>query len=128
MIKNYIASKNIQLIENSNNMPDLMLEADLAIGAGGSTSLERCCLGLPTLIYVLAENQIKIANNLEHLGAVIRVNNLKFDLNFIKSISKNFDAYINNAFSVSHRNHASTVGVTNFLPSLSILLLEEDNS
>jgi phosphoglycerate kinase len=39
------------------------------------------------------------------------------DLNFIKLISRHFDAYINDAFSVSHRNHASTVGITKFLPS-----------
>ena len=41
----------------------------------------------------------------------------KNDQNFSKDIAKNFDAYVNDAFSVSHRNHASVVGVTNFLPS-----------
>lgn len=90
MIMNYIASKNIELIENATNMSDLMFDADLAIGASGSTSLERCCLGLPTLVYVLAENQINIANSLEHLGAVLKVKNLKVDL--IK-ISNNFDLW-----------------------------------
>ena len=57
-----------------------MLDADLAIGAGGSSSWERCCLGLPTLLYVLAENQRKIAESLEKLGAVKIVNNLKENL------------------------------------------------
>jgi spore coat polysaccharide biosynthesis predicted glycosyltransferase SpsG len=37
-----------------------MFNADLAIGAGGSTSWERCCLALPTLLFVTAENQRKI--------------------------------------------------------------------
>ena len=57
-----------------------MFDADLAIGAGGSTSWERCCLGLPTLLYVLAENQRKVAGNLEQLGAVKIVDNLKVNL------------------------------------------------
>jgi phosphoglycerate kinase len=48
------------------------------------------------------------------------------DLNFIKAICKNFDVFINDAFSVSHRNHASIVGPPKFLPSLAgSSLLEE---
>lgn len=35
----------------------LMAEADLAIGAAGTASLERLCLGLPTVVITLAENQ-----------------------------------------------------------------------
>ena len=42
-----------------------MVESDLAIGAAGSTSWERCCLGLPTLMVVLAENQTAGAQALE---------------------------------------------------------------
>jgi UDP-2,4-diacetamido-2,4,6-trideoxy-beta-L-altropyranose hydrolase len=50
-------------------MGQLMCDADLAIGAAGSTSWERCCLGLPTLQLVLAENQGPIANALTNAGA-----------------------------------------------------------
>lgn len=52
-----------------NNMAELMANSDLAIGAAGSTSWERCCLGLPTIMLVLAENQQSIANNLEQAYA-----------------------------------------------------------
>lgn len=53
------------------DMAALMSAADLAVGAGGSTSLERCCLGLPSLIVVLAENQRDIAAALDRAGAAL---------------------------------------------------------
>lgn len=52
------------------NMASLMLNADVAIGSGGSTSWERCTLALPTLIFVDADNQLLVAKNLEKIGAV----------------------------------------------------------
>jgi UDP-2,4-diacetamido-2,4,6-trideoxy-beta-L-altropyranose hydrolase len=50
-------------------MAQLMADSDLAIGAAGATSWERCCLGLPTIMLVLAENQRKIAEGLCKAGA-----------------------------------------------------------
>ncbi|VVE89044.1 UDP-2,4-diacetamido-2,4,6-trideoxy-beta-L-altropyranose hydrolase [Pandoraea bronchicola] len=38
-------------------MAELMAEADLCIGAGGTATWERCCLGLPTITFVVADNQ-----------------------------------------------------------------------
>lgn len=46
----------------------LMMRADIAIGAGGATSWERCCLGLPSLIVTLADNQVPIAAELQACG------------------------------------------------------------
>lgn len=54
------------------NMAQLMADSDLAIGAAGGTSWERCCLGLPTLLVVLAENQWPGAQALKrHAAAVL---------------------------------------------------------
>ena len=53
------------------DMADLMAEADLAIGAGGSSALERCCLGLPSLIAVIADNQAETAAALAARGAAL---------------------------------------------------------
>jgi len=47
----------------------------------------------------------------------------KNDINFAKNLAEPFDLYINNAFSASHRNHASLVAVTKFLPSYAGFLL-----
>lgn len=52
-------------------MAELMANADLAIGAGGSASWERCCLGLPSLLVCLADNQIDIAKTLDLNGCCI---------------------------------------------------------
>jgi UDP-2,4-diacetamido-2,4,6-trideoxy-beta-L-altropyranose hydrolase len=54
-------------------MAELMADADFAIGAGGSASWERCCLGLPALLVALAENQIDIAKALDSIGACVYV-------------------------------------------------------
>lgn len=51
------------------DMARLMADSDLAIGAAGSTSWERCCLGVPTVMVVLAENQREVAVGLERSGA-----------------------------------------------------------
>lgn len=55
------------------DMAALMAEADLAIGAAGSSAWERCCLGLPTLLVVLAENQVSAAEALDKAGAAKQV-------------------------------------------------------
>ena len=54
-----------EVVVNVNDMAQRMADSDLAIGAAGSTSWERCCLGLPTLMVVLAENQQAGAQALE---------------------------------------------------------------
>ena len=48
-----------------------MAAADLAIGAGGGTTWERCCLGLPSIIVETAENQSGIADAMSCAGAGI---------------------------------------------------------
>ncbi len=39
------------------DLADLLTRADLAIGAGGATTWERCCMGLPAIVMSIAENQ-----------------------------------------------------------------------
>lgn len=51
------------------DMARLMADSDLAIGAAGATSWERCCLGVPTIMLLLAQNQLNIGDGLERAGA-----------------------------------------------------------
>jgi UDP-2,4-diacetamido-2,4,6-trideoxy-beta-L-altropyranose hydrolase len=53
------------------NMAKLMACADVAIGAAGISSWERCCLGLPTICVTQARNQVSIAKSLEAHGAIV---------------------------------------------------------
>jgi len=65
------------------DMAARMAEADLAIGAAGGTAWERCCLGLPTLLLALADNQQAGAAALEAAGAALslgRVDSLERSL------------------------------------------------
>jgi len=55
------------------NMAELMLAHHIAIGAPGGTSWERACLGIPSIIIPLADNQQTISAKLVQVGAVIRV-------------------------------------------------------
>lgn len=50
-------------------MAALMTAADVGVGAGGTMSWERCCLGLPAVVVVTAANQATIAANVEAAGA-----------------------------------------------------------
>jgi UDP-2,4-diacetamido-2,4,6-trideoxy-beta-L-altropyranose hydrolase len=61
---------------NVSNMAQLMAESDLAIGGAGGTSWERCCLGLPAIIIVLADNQRDGANALAQRGCVKLIDQL----------------------------------------------------
>ena len=56
-------------------------------------------------------------------GDVLMLENLRFyggeeknDLDFAKSLVNGCDVYVNDAFAVSHRAHASVEGITNFFP------------
>jgi len=55
------------------NMAELMAAADLAIGAPGTATWERCYLGLPAVTLVLAENQIPNAVQVSKAGAIVNL-------------------------------------------------------
>ena len=65
-----------RVVVNASNMAQLMADSDLAIGATGSTSWERCHMGLPTLMVVLAANQQPACQALEHQQAALSIGQL----------------------------------------------------
>jgi UDP-2,4-diacetamido-2,4,6-trideoxy-beta-L-altropyranose hydrolase len=51
------------------DMASMIARADMAIGAGGVSALERCCLGVPSITITIADNQRKLADELARSGA-----------------------------------------------------------
>jgi UDP-2,4-diacetamido-2,4,6-trideoxy-beta-L-altropyranose hydrolase len=56
---------------DTQHMAELALKADLAFGSAGGSALERCCLGLPSIITVSAANQMHGAQALGLAGAAL---------------------------------------------------------
>jgi len=61
---------NIHVYDALPTLAPLMAKADLSIGAAGTTTWERLCLGLPAIVVVIAENQIQIADGLSQKGLI----------------------------------------------------------
>jgi UDP-2,4-diacetamido-2,4,6-trideoxy-beta-L-altropyranose hydrolase len=58
----------VRLLKHVQNMPELMMWADMAVAAGGTTSWERALFGLPGLVIILADNQRPVAEALDKEG------------------------------------------------------------
>jgi len=92
------------------------------------------CLGFPvTKASDCIGEEIEKQTERMKEGEVLLLENLRFhkeekenDRNFSKKLAKLADIYINDAFGVSHRAHASIVGVPKYLPSGAGLLLEKE--
>lgn len=56
--------------EQVSNMAGFMNSADLMIGAGGTTTWERCFLGLPSVVTAVADNQRKISEDCAEAGLI----------------------------------------------------------
>ncbi|MSQ57471.1 MAG: hypothetical protein EXR35_08185 [Limnohabitans sp.] len=69
-----------------------MAEADLAIGAGGSSNWERCCLGLPSIVIATAANQVPISSELGRLGACLYLGSIQ-NTN-LKEIKESIELFI----------------------------------
>jgi len=90
---------------------------------GGDVPLIGDCIG----------DEVKIAVGELKSGDVILLENVRFhsgeeenDPDFAAALAEPFDLYVNDAFAVCHRAHASTVGVTQHLPAYAGLLLQEE--
>jgi phosphoglycerate kinase len=81
---------------------------------------------------IIGADAEKLSNSLQD-GEVLLLENLRFhkeeeenDKEFSKKLSSLADMYINDAFGAAHRAHASTEGITNFLPSYAGTLMYKE--
>ena len=65
--------KNYTYYQQTKNMAKIMNKADLAIGAGGIMTWERCCLGLPSIVSIVSKNQEDAVNAVSKKGCLINL-------------------------------------------------------
>ena len=81
---------------------------------------------------VIGESAKTLATNLQE-GQVMLLENVRFhkeetdnDLEFAKELASMAEVFVNDAFGTAHRAHASTEGVSHYLPSVSGFLIEKE--
>ncbi len=81
----------------------------------------------------ISQKEIKKALDEVPTRSVLLLENVRFypgeeenDNDFAQAIASSFDVFINDAFSVCHRDQASVTGITKFLPSFSGLHLQQE--
>lgn len=80
--------KNIIVHENITKMADLMRTCDIAISAAGSTLYELSACGIPTITYILDDNQFLGATSLSEKGIVINVGDFRIQCDFFFRLAK----------------------------------------
>lgn len=101
------------------NMAELMSSCDLAIGAGGATTLERCSLGIPSVLLVIADNQLNIAKQMANVNAAFCIYDLDALETSLVAFLENFE--LSNNMAMYARNSADILdgrGVTRTVKNL----------
>lgn len=79
----------IEVIVNPQQIGKILSENDIAIGAAGVSALERCCIGLPSLLIVTAPNQRSGAMALHGMGAACCIGGLDTFRNGLRDVLQN---------------------------------------
>lgn len=77
---------NICTYSNVKRMSDLMKKCDIAVSAAGSTLYELCACGVPTITYILADNQEKGAKTFADLGIMVNAGDERKNINLLTKI------------------------------------------
>lgn len=76
----------IELHQNVKHVEQLMQKCDIAVSAAGSTLYELCACGIPTITYVLADNQILGARTFFEKGLMLYVGDCRSDKSFTECV------------------------------------------
>ena len=83
--------KNAVYHVNERNMSDLMQRCDVAIAAAGTTIYELCACGIPTVTYVLANNQIEAAEQFHNKSIMFNAGDCRKNTEFNNNINTWFN-------------------------------------
>ena len=109
-----------KLVENPNNVAREISECSIAIGAGGVSLLERSALGVPSIIYAIADNQEHICAEYERqgLGVVIRKGEIDEHIKLASIIDTKLDPKILSKESHLNRNFVDAHGTDRVVAKL----------
>lgn len=86
-------NKNVILYQNVKSISSIMLKSDIAISSGGSTLYELCACGVPTISFIMADNQYNIVTEMVNRGIILTLGekdelcrNMKRQINIICDI------------------------------------------
>ena len=82
----------IMLHRQVSDMRSLMLQCDAAVSAAGTTLYELCACGLPTVTYILADNQVKGAEAFAGKNVMLCAGDIRKDANVVESIFSKLDS------------------------------------
>ena len=77
--------QNTKVLVDVKNMAQIMTSADIAIGASGATTWERCCLGLPSIQIAISKNQQHLAKTLADKNIVRLITEITEISNLLQS-------------------------------------------
>ena len=86
-----LAGNNVVLHLNEHNMSGLMQNCDIAISAAGTTLYELCAIGIPTITFTLADNQLIAAEQFDKQGIMLCAGDCRNDEGFIGRIEELLD-------------------------------------
>lgn len=88
----YKQYKNIHFHKAVNNIEDYMMQADMAVSAGGTTLYELCACGTPTISYSFADNQLNNVLQFEEDGMIDYAGDVRHT-NIFENVSRLLNQY-----------------------------------
>ena len=86
---------NIHLLENVSRISDYMRSCDVAVTAGGVTTYELCACGIPSVMYTLADNQLRIAQTVSKRAVIPWAGDVRYEMaECMKRIVRQLGIYI----------------------------------
>ncbi len=76
----------ITLHESVSDMKAVMERCDFAVSAGGTTLYELCAVGVPTVVYSMADNQVSFVKSFNDAGAVRYAGDVRKDNRLVQKI------------------------------------------
>ena len=108
------------VLSDVDNMAELMTLCDLAIGAGGATTLERCSLGVPSVLLILADNQFNIVKQMAQADAAFAIS----DVNSLETSLATFleDISLSNKMAIYARNSSDIIDANGVVRAIAKLV------